>query len=332
MKRILERLDRQQQRHAWLALPIAVFKRFGEHNGGRLVTAISYWSFFSIFPLLLAFVTILNIVLKDDPETREELVDGALGNVPVIGTQFADQQASLGGSVVAVVLGVAAAVWTGLAGANALQIAVEEIWDTPRFERPNGVVRRLRSLAFLVILAVGLAASTIAANATGIVDIGPVTRAVGLLVAFAFNAGIMLSAFWLFISGRNSLRQLAPGVVFAAVVIVALQSVMTLVVDRIEGSSDTYGTFAVVITLLSWFFLVSRVVLLGAELNAVLDHQLTPRSLVTDSRVTEGDRRAVLYDARRVQRDRRIGVAVSIDGDQAQPAETAVEAVTAGGS
>ena len=74
------------------------------------------------------------------------------------------------------------------------------------------------------------------------------------------------------------------------------------------------------IALLSWFFLVSRVVLLGAELDAVLVHRLSPRSLVGRAEVTEGDLRAVHYDARRVQRDRRIGVAVSIDG--ADPVES----------
>ena len=68
------------------------------------------------------------------------------------------------------------------------------------------------------------------------------------------------------------------------------------------------------IALLSWLFLVSRVLLLGAELDAVLVHRLTPRSLVAGADVTEGDLRAVHYDARRVQRDRRIGVAVSLDG------------------
>ena len=42
----------------------------------------------------------------------------------------------------------------------------------------------------------------------------------------------------------------------------------------IAGASDTYGTFAVVIALLSWFHLVSRLVLLSAELNVVLAHGL----------------------------------------------------------
>ena len=92
MKRHLERLDRLQQRFPFLSLPIAVFKRFGEHGGGRLVTTISYWSFFSIFPLLLVFVAILDTVLEDNPELRQDLLDSALGQVPVIGTQLAESQ------------------------------------------------------------------------------------------------------------------------------------------------------------------------------------------------------------------------------------------------
>ena len=49
----------------------------------------------------------------------------------------------------------------------------------------------------------------------------------------------------------------------------------------------------------------------------MLVHRLSPRSLVGSTPVTEGDIRTVHYDARRVQRDRRIGVAVSIDGTEA---------------
>jgi uncharacterized BrkB/YihY/UPF0761 family membrane protein len=128
---------------------------------------------------------------------------------------------------------------------------------------------------------------------------------------------MLLVTFRLFISGRNPFRELLPGALVAGAGIVMLQAVGTLIVNRyIKGASDTYGTFAVVIALLSWFFLVSRVVLLGAELNAVLRHQVWPRSLVTSTEPTDGDRRAVHLDARRVQRDQRIGVAVSVEGDE----------------
>ena len=152
-----------------MSLPLAVFKRFGEHGGGRLATTVSYWAFFSIFPLLLVFVTVLNVILADDPDTRQDLVDGALGQVPVIGTELGVTD-PLGGSWTTVAIGVLVAIWSGLAAANALQTAVEEIWDTPGYERPNVAVHRLRSMAFLVIFGVGLVLSTLA------LDVGALRR------------------------------------------------------------------------------------------------------------------------------------------------------------
>ena len=41
--------------------------------------------FFSVFPLLLVFVTVLGIVLDGNPELRQDLLDSALAQIPVIG-------------------------------------------------------------------------------------------------------------------------------------------------------------------------------------------------------------------------------------------------------
>jgi len=333
MKRVLERLDRLQQRFPFLSLPIAVFKRFGEQGGARLVTTIAYWSFFSIFPLLLVFVAILNIVLRDDPDLRQDLLDGALGQVPVIGTELAKSQQELGGSWVTITLGALAAIWAGLGAANALQTALDEVWDTPGFERPNGLIQRLRAITFLLILAVGLSASTLAVSATSFLRSSSATLVLGLVVSFLVNVAILMATFWLMISGRNSWRDLLPGAVLAGGALVGLQVLGRWVVTRyINGASDTYGTFAIVIALLSWFYLVSRVVLLSAELNAVLVHRLTPRSLVPSTQMTEGDRRAILLDHRRVERDRHVGVSVSINGSGDGDATDDVAVVTAASS
>lgn len=308
MKRVLAKLDALQQRRRWLATPLAVVKRFGEHGGGRLAATISYWSFFSLFPLMLAFVTVLNVVLKDEPDTRQDLVDGALGQVPVIGSQLGSADA-LGGSWITITLGVLAAVWTGLAAAKALQVALDEVWDVPMFERPNGAVQRGKALAFLVTLAIGVGLSTAASNVTSIFDSGAVVKVLGLLVTFVVDGAILLFAFWLLTTGRNSVRELVPGTIFGAVALVVLQLLGNWVVQRyIKGASDTYGTFAIVIALLSWFFLLSRVVLYGAELNAVLAHGVSPRTMVPDDGTppTEGDRRAAALDAQRVRHDERL--------------------------
>jgi membrane protein len=302
VKQLLARIDRWQQRHAALGLPLAVLKRFGEHGGGRLAATISYWSFFSVFPLLLAFVTILNVVLRDEPDRRAELVDGALGQIPVIGTDLADQQHALGGSWVTVSLGLLAALWTGLGAARSLQVALELIADTPRYDRPNPAMQRVRALGFLVVLAVGLALSTMGANAADIIDWGPATTALGLLITFVVDTALLLVAYSVLATPPSMLRRLLPGAIFAGAALVGLQVAGSWVVTRyIAGASDTYGTFAVVIALLSWFFLLSRITLYGAELNGVLTHRLSPRALTTNSPPTEADLRAADLDIQRVQ-------------------------------
>ena len=59
-------------------------------------------------------------------------------------------------------------------------------------------------------------------------------------------------------------------------------------------SERTYGNFATVITMLSWFYLQSLVTLIGVQLNVVLKERLHPRGLI-DAPATEADHRA--YDA-----------------------------------
>ena len=88
-------------------------KRFGEHGGGRLSATISYYAFFSLFPLLLVFVTILGLVLQDNPSLRDDLVDGALGQIPVIGSQLKTDTLPGQGWVLAV--GLVTALWAGWA-------------------------------------------------------------------------------------------------------------------------------------------------------------------------------------------------------------------------
>ena len=124
--------------------------------------------------------------------------------------------------------------------------------------------------------------------------------------------GIFLFAFGVMTRSRQGWLEMLPGAIAASVAVVVLLRLGTFIVGRyITGASDTYGTFAVVIALLSWFYLVSRIILLGAELNGVLANELWPRSITADSDLTTGDRRAVTLDAGRNQRDNRIEIAVT---------------------
>ena len=50
-------------------------KKFGEDRAASHAALIAYYAFFSMFPLLLAFVSILGFVLEGNPELRDQVVD-----------------------------------------------------------------------------------------------------------------------------------------------------------------------------------------------------------------------------------------------------------------
>ena len=107
-------------------------------------------------------------------------------------------------------------------------------------------------------------------------------------------------------------RQLLPGVAVAAVGSLLLQSAGAWYVDHaIANASPTYGTFALVIGLLSWFWLVSHLLLVGAEINVVLHRRLWPRSLTGD--LEPADRLAMEGAANAARQDARQRIDVSFD-------------------
>ena len=78
VKQAARAVDTLQQRHAWLAVPVAVWKKFGDDQAGNLAALIAYYAFVAIFPLLLVLVTVLDIVLKNDPGLQQRLLNSAL--------------------------------------------------------------------------------------------------------------------------------------------------------------------------------------------------------------------------------------------------------------
>src|SRR6476620_10183789 len=86
--RAVDAIDAYQRRHRWLGFPIAAVYKFGDDQGQYLAALITYYGFLSLFPLLLLLVTILGFALDGDPHLRAELIDSALAQFPVIGSQL----------------------------------------------------------------------------------------------------------------------------------------------------------------------------------------------------------------------------------------------------
>src|SRR5579872_2531761 len=78
--------DRFQRRHRPFAIVVAVLRNFSDQRAGAWAVQIAYYGFFSLFPLLLVFISILGFVLQSDPSARQAVVNSALRQFPIIGT------------------------------------------------------------------------------------------------------------------------------------------------------------------------------------------------------------------------------------------------------
>jgi YihY family inner membrane protein len=312
---MLASLDAWQRRHAAVALPVAVVRKFLDDRASSLAALIAYYAFLSIFPLLLVFVSVLGFVLEDNPSLQDDIVDSALARIPVIGAQLRGDVAPLTGSTVALAVGIVGALWAGLGVTLALGRAFDAIWDVPRCEQRGPLKARARGVLVLLILGVALVASTVLTGLASGGVIGPAAgRAGALASSVALNVVVFLAAFWLLTDRPLSVREPLPGVLLVAVGALALQSAGAWYVEHtVSRASDTYGTFALVIGLLSWFWLGSHLLLAGAELNVVLHRRLWPRALT--GALGPADREALRRAAQAARQDPRQHVVVTFEDD-----------------
>ena len=223
----------------------------------------------------------LGFVLQEESDLGQRIAESAVAQFPVVGDEISGtvSQSRLRGSGLALGVGLGLALWGGLGVAEAAQAAMNGIWNVPRRRYPNFFLRRLRGLAWLVILGGGLLLASVVSGFAAAADTswsGPAGVAASTLV----NMLLFLVGFRVLTVRNVSLRTLLPGAVLAALAWALLQWLGGWYVDRqLSRASATYGAFALVIGLLSWLYLASTVTLLAAELNVVRNRRLWPRSL-----------------------------------------------------
>jgi membrane protein len=314
-RRILAAVDAWQRAHAIAGFPFAVLKKFGEDRASSHAALLAYYAFLSLFPLLLVLTSVLGFVLQDDPSMQQDIVDSALARIPGIGVQLSGEVEPLTGSTPALIIGLVGALWAGLGVTLGVGRAFNAVWDVPRFEQRRPLLARAYGLAALAVFGVALVASTVLAGLALGGGIGPSAERVSALVlALTTNALVLLAVFGLLTQRPFRIGELLPGVTLAAVGSLVLQSIGGLYVDRaVLGAGDTYGTFALVIGLLSWFWLEAHVLMIAAEVNVVRRRRLWPRSVTGD--FAPADREALRHSAKAARLDQREEVLVRFDDE-----------------
>jgi YihY family inner membrane protein len=280
VQRLLRRIDEFQRRHKPLAFMFAVFKKFGEDDAGSKAALIAYYGFFSLFPLLLVFTTVLGFVLNGHPALQAKILNSALRQFPIIGDQISKNIGSLKGSGLALAVGLIGTLWAGMGVTQAGENAMNAVWNVPARKRPNALFSRVRGLVFLVVFGIGVLATTALAG-FGTTGAGVAVRIGAFAGAALINFGMFLSAFKVLTAEKLGWSDVFPGAVVATVLWEILQAIGGWYVARsLRGASQVYGFFAIVIGLLGWLYLGAQMTLLAAEINVVWHRKVWPRSLV----------------------------------------------------
>jgi len=233
---------------------------------------VTYHWFLAVFPFLFAVVA--TIALAGNA-VSDEVVRSTIDQVAPAGADaflrqlVASAQASTSPQgVVAIVLAVGVALISTSSGMAALLQGIEVAAEVP----PRPFVRR-RALALGLVLGTLLAAAAgiavgIAAGAVIGVSwlVTVIHKALLILVVVA-----VLAAIWgVRPTGEGPRRFWTVGSTFAAIAIVLASWGMALFATGFGGSfGHTYGSFASIVVLLLWFFVVALAVLVGAEIDAV---------------------------------------------------------------
>jgi membrane protein len=273
----VRKFDRYQQRHKPLAVLVATIKKFSDDQAGNLAVAVAFYTFFSLFPLLLVFVTVLGYVLAGDPTLMHSVSTSVLSRFPVIGTSLSHDH--LKGDALALIVGLLLSLWSGSNVTGQMSSALERVWEIPRKERASYLDKKIRGLLLLAVLGLFF---IVASAASGVVSGGlggwPL-KIVGYIFAIALNFGLFMASFHFLCEEPPNRGQLMPGAAVAAILWTVLQSLGGVYIKHIGKSDSTYGTFALVLGILTWLHLGTQMTLYCAEFNTVLSGKRWPRSL-----------------------------------------------------
>lgn len=257
-------------------------KGFSEHDLSTYAAALAYRALFSIFPFILFLLALLGFLhLPDFFDWLRSQADLLLPPVAMeqVGPVIDQLQDSQGGLMS---FGILLALWTASIGVRSLMNAMNRVYAVEE-SRPSWKLVLL-SVAYTVGLAVMLLL------AAGFMTLGPQVMS---WLASQIGMEQMLVTLWTWIRWplaillmmlavaliyyatpdvEQDFRFITPGSVVAVIVWLAASIGFGIYVQNFGNYNATYGSIGAIIVLLLYFYISAAVLLLGAQLNATIEH------------------------------------------------------------
>lgn len=278
-------------RAGWRQILIRVYQSLWRDNVTVIAAGVAFWAILALFPGVAAIISAYGL-LADPAEARAQL-EGLAALMPPEARQvlFSQVDAIVGRSPQALSVGALVSlfltIWSAKKGVMALMVAINIAYGEE--ERRNllrthliGLALTAASVLFMVFTLVLVAGVPIL---LGVLPLSDLTVQAWLLVRWPVLAALAVLAIALFYRHAPSRRQaqmrwVSWGAVVATLLWLAASGGLSLYVQSFGTFNETYGALGAVVVLLVWLFLSALAVLVGAELNAEIEHQTNRNSTV----------------------------------------------------
>lgn len=268
---------------------VAVVKRAGKEfkhdNLTDLAAALTYYAVLSVVPGLLVLISILGLL---GPNATQQVMDQVQAIAPgssadFVHTLITQAQSNKTSAGVGAIIGVLVALWSASGYVAAFMRASNVIYGIGE-GRPIWKTAPIRvgvTLAAVIILVIG---------AVIVVVSGPVAQQIGDVIGAGDTAlrvwgiakwpvllvlvSVLLALlFWASPNAKQSgVKWVSPGGVLAVLIWVVVSGLFAVYVTNFSSYNKTYGSLAGVVIFLVWLWLTNIALLLGAEVNAELEH------------------------------------------------------------
>lgn len=290
----------------WKDILWRTMKEFNQDNILAVAAGVTFYTLLAIFPGIAALISLYGLFADAGTVSSHlSLLSGLLpeGAADIIGDQMtrvaSEKTSALGFSFFA---GLGVALWSASAGAkalfNALNIAYEET-EKRSFVRRIGLalVFTLGGILFVILALGAIVVVPIVFDFLGLTSIAGRLMALLRWPLMLVITALILAVLYRYGPSRTKARWrwLSWGSVLAAILWVATSLLFSWYVQNFANYNKTYGSLGAAIGFMTWIWISTTVVLLGAELNAEIEHQ-TIKDTTTGARKPMGSRGARMAD------------------------------------
>lgn len=290
----------------WKDVAWRVYDEFGQDRLLSVAAGVTYYALLALFPAIAALVSIYGLFA--DPGTLEQHLSTLSGVLPSGALDVVREQvmriASKGDGTLGLsfIISLALSLWSANAGMKALFDALNIVYDEE--EKRGFVALNIQSLTF-TIGAIVFALSALGAIVAlplvlERVWLGPALERLIAIGRWPIMLAVMaggLAVLYRYGPSRDraTWTWVTPGGLVAALLWLAVSMLFSWYVANFGSYNETYGSLGAVIGFMTWIWLSSVVVLLGAEINAEVEHQ-TAEDTTTGPRQPLGTRGAQMAD------------------------------------